>query len=244
MDALSALPHALIAVAPHLTADETETWTNALTAPMRACGIVTEKRIAMFVGQAAEESGGFLELVEDLNYSALRLCQVWPNRFPSSAAAAPYARNPEKLANHVYANRMGNGNEASGDGWLFRGRGIFQVTGRSDYCMFASSIGHDLAEVLPWMETPPGAAQSACWWWSNQGQSLLDLCDEWDVRGVSQRANGGVTNLSARVTACSAALAVLANGRRPVVPQTQFTPTPAVDPADALNKAELSKLGA
>ena len=212
---LDLLPQALKAVAPHLTATDIQTWTAALASPMRSSGIVTEKRIAMFLGQSAEESGGFTELVEDLNYSVSRLCQVWPSRFPTAASAAPYARNPQKLANHVYANRMGNGNEASDDGWNFRGRGIFQVTGRSAYSVYATSLGKPILDVANSMEHPPGAAQSACWWWSNQGQSFLDLCDDWDIRGVTQRTNGGLTNLQARVTSCGIALAALANSRPP-----------------------------
>ena len=246
---LAQLPHVLISVAPHLSADEIETWTHALTAPMQSSGIVTEKRIAMFIGQACEESGGFLELVEDLSYSALRLCEVWPARFPTSAIAAPFARNPEKLASHVYANRMGNGDEASGDGWRFRGRGLFQLTGRSQYSVFAASLQRPLTEVVAWMETPAGAAQSACWWWSNQGHAFLELCDDWDVRGVTQRTNGGMAGLGARVTACGTALAVMAGGRvtapAPLPTHSMAQPPPPDTPsADDLNTDELTKLGA
>jgi putative chitinase len=244
MTAIAQLPDVLIAVAPHLSAADIETWTHALTAPMQSSGIVTEKRIAMFIGQACEESGAFTELVEDLSYSVLRLCEVWPSRFSTSASAAPFARNPQRLANHVYANRMGNGDEASGDGWMFRGRGLFQITGRSAYSIFAASLHQPLADVVAWMETPDGAAQSACWWWSNQGHAFMGLCDDWDVRGVTQRTNGGMTGLGARVMACGTALAVLAGGRPVAVAQTHFTP-PAPDPsADDLNAEQLTKLGA
>jgi putative chitinase len=212
---LERLGDVLRAVAPHLTADQIHTWTEALTPAMQAAWIDTDKRIAMFIGQAAEESGGFTELVEDLWYNTPAMCRTWPDRFPTVASAVPYARNPEKLGNHVYAGRGGNGDEASGDGFLFRGRGIFQVTFRNAYCMFASSVGRDLAEVIPWMETPAGAAQSATAWWTARGH-MNELADAWDIRTVTMRINGGVTALTARATACTAALAVYRGPPAPI----------------------------
>jgi len=99
-----------------------------------AFGVNTPKRIAHFLSQIGHESGGFRISVENLSYTAARMMQVWPSRFPNLEIASQYAHNPEKLGNFVYANRMGNGNAASGDGFRFRGRGLLQLTGRSMYC--------------------------------------------------------------------------------------------------------------
>ena len=123
------LSAAIGAVAPHMPDAIIGIWTDALSAPMRSSGIVTVNRVAAALGQFSEESGGFSVMQESLNYSAQRLCVVWPNRFPNLVAAAPYANNPEALANLVYAGRMGNGDAASGDGWRFRGEGLIQLTG-------------------------------------------------------------------------------------------------------------------
>lgn len=212
---LDRLGDVLRAVAPHLTADQIHIWTDALAPAMRQAWITTEHRIAMFIGQAAEESGGFTELVEDLWYNVPAMCRAWPDRFPTAAAAVPYARNPEKLGNHVYAGRGGNGDEASGDGYLFRGRGIFSVTFRKAYELEAAAINRDVDEVIPWMATPQGAAQSATLWWTDRGL-MNGLADAWDIRTVTQRINGGFNGLSARETACTAALAVFRGPPAPV----------------------------
>ena len=196
---------ALAAVAPHADA----AWSAALAAPMASSGVTTPRRVAMFVGQCAVESGGFTALVECLNYSADRLCVVWPNRFiPGSALTASCAADPAALANYVYADRMGNGPEGSGDGYQFRGRGLIQLTGRSAYSRFARSLGKPLdAAFLAWCATPDGAAQSACWFWAANG--LNSLSDGWQVTTVTRRINGGLNGLADRLTACNRALAAL-----------------------------------
>jgi len=197
------LPRVIAAVAPRADA---ETWSAALAAPMRSAGITTPRRIAMFIGQLACESGGFRLLEEDLVYRASRLCQVWPAYFPTLADAIAYANNARGIANRVYANRLGNGDADSGDGWRYRGRGLVQLTGRGLYSA--------LARVEPragdpdWLTTPAGAAISACWYWSERGE-LLALSDAWDIEGVTRRINGGETDLAARTAAVEAALAVL-----------------------------------
>src|SRR4029453_2056107 len=108
-------------------------WTAALNKAMDRFEINSIQRIAAFLAQLAHESGEFERLRESLNYSAERLTKVWPNRFPTVAAAEPFARNEQKLGNKVYANRLGNGDEASGDGFRYRGRGLIQLTGRANY---------------------------------------------------------------------------------------------------------------
>ena len=110
-----------------------ENWAQALNTAMEKFEITTPSRMAAFLAQLAHESGQLTRLTENLNYSAKRLTQVWPNRFQTLEKAAPYEKKPEKLANYIYAKRLGNGDEASGDGWSYRGRGPIQLTGRGNY---------------------------------------------------------------------------------------------------------------
>lgn len=194
----------LAAVAPHA---DSAVWIDALAPCMGSSGIVTPRRIAMFLGQCSEETGGFGELQEDLVYSADRLIEVWPERFPTRAEALPFAYNPRVLANHVYANRLGNGDEASGDGWRFRGRGLIQLTGRDMTMRFLASLP-DKTLTPDWLATPPGAAASACWYWSTRG-GLNALSDAWDIAAVTERINGGQVNQQTRIATTSAALAAL-----------------------------------
>jgi putative chitinase len=155
-----------------------------------------DNRIAMFIAQVSHESMGFRTVIEVLNMTAKRICAVWPNRFPDEASAAPYANNPEKLANNVYANRMGNGTEASGEGFRYRGRGLIQVTGKSNYISFAKSVGKTLDEVVSYLETDEGACESAGWYWNTR--NLNPLADAKDVLGVTKKINGGTTGLQDR----------------------------------------------
>ena len=154
-------------------------------------------RIAMFLAQVAHESGGFKYMVESINMSAKRIRQVWPNRFPTEESAMPYANNPRKLANKVYANRMGNGDEASGDGYMYRGRGLIQVTGKSNYTSFARSQNMSLQDVISYLETDDGASESAGWFWNSR--VLNPLADIEDVEKVSRKINGGVVGLEDRI---------------------------------------------
>lgn len=178
-----------------------------LVAPMNAAcakwGIDTPKRRAGFLSQCAVESGGFTMRTERLSYSAERLMAVWPKRFPTMAAAMPYARNPEKLANKVYANRMGNGTELSGDGWEFRGRGFKQLTGRDNYTAFAKAMNMTVAEVPSYIETDEGACQSAAWFWSTN--RLNAFADVADVRGMTLKINGGLNGFDDRKARWAAA---------------------------------------
>jgi putative chitinase len=146
------------------------TWVAPIRAACIKFEIDTVREVAAFLAQSSHESNGFRSFVENLNYSAKRLTQVWPKRFPSIAAATPYANNPQKLADKVYANRMGNGDEASGDGWTFRGSGLFQLTGRDNYARFARAVGKTPEEAAKWIrETNEGAAMSAAWFFDDHG---------------------------------------------------------------------------
>jgi putative chitinase len=154
------------------------------------------KRMAAFLAQVAHESGGFNFVKEGLSYSAASLTKTWPRRFPTVAAAQPYARNAEKIANKVYANRMGNGTEASGDGFKFRGRGLIQLTGKDNYTRFAKSIGMTLNEAVAYLETAEGAVASAGWFWD--ANKLNIYADKGDFVGLTKRINGGTIGLADR----------------------------------------------
>lgn len=238
-DCLANLPQAFASVAPG--ADAT-VWLPALEAPMRSSGLATPNRAAMFLGQCAEESGGFSVLIENLNYSADGLRAEWPSHFaptPGMPDAERYAHQPDLIANYVYANRMGNGPPESGDGWTYRGAGIIQGTGRQFWTDFGASV--HLAPAAAWIfaQSPHGAVEAACWYWLTRGQ-LLAMSDAWDIEGVTQRINGGLTNLSRRGVLCTAARAALAAGPAPV---GGFPNVPNPDEsADALMAVEQTQL--
>ena len=153
------------------------------------------ERVTAFIAQAGHESGNFSVIRENLNYSAQGLLATFPHYF-NQALAAKYARNPSAIANHVYANRMGNGDEASGDGWKFRGRGLIQLTGRSNYSAFASVVNKSIADVIPYLETPEGATEGAGWFWSTNG--LNELADAGQFITITKKINGGTNGLADR----------------------------------------------
>jgi putative chitinase len=198
------LDKALRAVAPHLPDAERAAWAAALVAPLHRSSITAPRCVAAFLGQCAVESGGFQSLEEDLNYSAPRLCQVWPNRFPTTEAATACALQPELLANRVYANRMGNGDEASGDGWRFRGRGLIQMTGRAAYQRFARAMDLTPAQAVEHAATRTGAADSAVWFWS--ANQLNTLANTWSLDLLTRKINGGTEGAAERTRLCEAAL--------------------------------------
>ena len=158
--------------------------------------ITTVNRVAAFLAQCGHESADFTTLKENLNYSAEGLSKVFPKRFPTVESAQPYNRNPEKIANKIYADRMGNGPEASGEGYKFRGRGAIQLTGKENYTKFANSIGKSLDEAVAYTETLAGAIESACWFWSVN--KLNALADAKDIVGLTKRINGGTIGLEDR----------------------------------------------
>ena len=198
------LDPALQAVAPHLTQPERAAWTAALAGPLRKAGITAPRCVAAFLGQCAVESAGFRSLEEDLCYSASRLCQVWPDRFPNVDSTVSYTMQPEALANRVYANRLGNGDEASGDGWRFRGRGLIQITGRTAYERFANAMYMSLDQAVNHAATQAGAVDSAVWFWTvNQ---LNAPASAWSIDVITRKINGGDTGAAERTRLCSAAL--------------------------------------
>jgi putative chitinase len=171
-------------------------WTEALNKILPDYGIDTPQRVAAFVAQAAHESGNFTALHENLNYRAVTLRKVFPKYFPTDEMAAQYAQKPEKIANRVYANRMGNGSEESGDGFRYCGRGLIQLTGQQNYQNFADSIETPIEQVPDFLQTFEGAVQSACWFWENN--NLNQYADTDDILTMTKRINGGTIGLEDR----------------------------------------------
>lgn len=188
------------------TANATK-YADALDETMSVYSINTDRRKAMFIAQILHESGLLSRVVENLNYSGERLHVVFPKYFPTLASANAYAKQPEKIANRVYANRIGNGDEASGDGYRFRGRGAIQLTGRANYNACGGQVGHDLLKDPSWLETPEGALKSAAWFWTKNG--LNTLADSGDIVAVTKRINGGTNGLNDRRALYSKAIALI-----------------------------------
>jgi putative chitinase len=163
-------------------------------------GINTPLRVAHFLAQCGHESGGFRVTQENLNYSAKGLNGIFKKYFPTEAAATPYARQPQKIANKVYANRMANGSEASGDGYKFRGRGYIQLTGRDNYTQFGKAIGVDIPSN-PDLVASTYALASAAWFWSKNGLNKLADAGAGDtaVTSITKRVNGGTIGLADRI---------------------------------------------
>ena len=162
--------------------------------------INTPLRLAHFLAQCGHESGGFRATQENLNYSAKGLNGIFRKYFPTEAAAAAYARQPQKIASKVYANRMGNGSEASGEGYKFRGRGYIQLTGKENYTAFGKSIGEDIISN-PDVVASKYALLSAAWFFSKNG--LHKMADEGAsdlvVTKITKRVNGGTIGLPDRI---------------------------------------------
>lgn len=185
-------------------------WHKALDQLLPDYEINTPQRVAAFVAQCAHESGGFMVLTENLNYRWQSLRKVFPRYFPDDAIAQDYASRPNKqeaIANRVYASRMGNGDEASGDGWRFRGRGLIQLTGRHNYTWFAASLEISPEEASEYLTTFEGAAQSACWFWETN--KLNQWADKGDILTLTKRINGGTIGLDDRIKHYEHALHVL-----------------------------------
>ena len=183
------------------------TFVDPINAVAEEFEINTPQRISMFLAQIGHESGGLTKLRENLNYKAERLAQIFPKYF-RNVDPDEYAHNPEKIANRVYASRMGNGDEASGDGYRFRGRGAIQLTGRSNYTSCGEDIGVDLISNPDYLETPEGAIRSAAWFWDQRG--LNDFADNNDIVTVTKRINGGTIGLADRKELYEEALTVFA----------------------------------
>jgi putative chitinase len=182
-----------------------DNWHEALFAPQEELGgwtllndydINTPKRIAAFLAQCHHESGGFVWLAENLNYKASGLMKTFPKYFPDMATAQRYEKRPQAIANHVYCNRMGNGDEASGDGARYAGKGLIQLTGKDNYNRFAQSLGITPEEAAEYMQTFEGAAQSACWFWETN--NLNKYADAVDLKNMTRIINGAYKGMEDR----------------------------------------------
>jgi len=182
-------------------------WHSAMERCLPDYDINSPQRVAAFMAQCGHESGNFKFLKENLKYRAASLVKVWPKYFPNMDIANQYAGNEEKIANRAYANRMGNGPEASGDGWRFCGRGLIQLTGRNNYQQFADSIETDINDIPAYLATFEGAVQSACWFWETN--NLNKWADAGDMLTLTKRINGGTLGLDDRIKHYQHALHVL-----------------------------------
>jgi putative chitinase len=172
--------------------------------------INTPKRMAAFLAQCAHESDGFTALKENLNYKPATLRKIFPKYFPTDELASAYCSMPNKqeaIANRVYANRMGNGDEHSGDGFKYCGRGLIQLTGKDNYTWFAASLNISPEEASEYLGTFEGAAQSACWFWETN--NLNAIADAGDILTLTKRINGGTIGLEDRIKHYQQALHVL-----------------------------------
>ena len=192
-----------------------DVWIAALNPAMTRFEINSPARVAAFLAQAAHESTEFGGLVENLNYSAVGLTKTFERFFPTLDAAQPYARQPEKIANYVYAKRLGNGDTASGDGWRYRGRGILQITGRGTYRECGAVLALPLEAEPELLATPNAAALAAAQYWQSHGLNPLaddenDDNDEADFVRITKLINGGTNGLKERRDYWARAKAALA----------------------------------
>jgi putative chitinase len=172
-------------------------WVEPLQEVFHRYEINTPERQAAFIGQCAHESMNFTRLEENLNYSAEALMKTWPSRFPTMEVAQQYARNPEKIANKVYGGRMGNGTEETGDGWLYHGRGLIQLTGKDNYMLASDALREDFIHSPDLVLAPRWAALTAGWYWNKR--QLNKEADAKDYTGMTKKINGGTIGLNDRI---------------------------------------------
>jgi putative chitinase len=196
---------------PHARFEDLGKYVDFLNEGLARFEINTPARIAAFIAQVAHESGNFMRVEENLNYSAQGLRKTWPSRFPTDEFAQGFHRNPQRIANYVYAGRYGNGDEASGDGWRYRGRGLIQVTFRDNYAAYADVISDSTILAQPeQLAEPRHAVISACWYWFSRGLNrLADPRTEAGFNEISYKINGGWNGKAERLENWAAARAVL-----------------------------------
>lgn len=180
-------------------------WLDGLNDCFDKYSINTPQRQACFLAQVMHESNSFKSLQENLNYSAQGLMRTWPSRFPDLDVAEKYEHNPEKIANKVYAGRMGNIEE--GDGWKYHGRGLIQLTGRENYANFGHNASVDVLSNPDLLITLEYACLSAAWYWNKR--NLNELADKMDVEGITKKINGGTIGLEDRKARTEKVLAIL-----------------------------------
>lgn len=182
-------------------------WVDPLNETFQRFEILTPRQQAAFIGQCGHECGNFRMLEENLNYRAETLMKLWPKRFPTLEFAKQYEKNPRKIANSVYSNRMGNRDEASGDGYRFRGRGCIQLTGSANYYHAGKALGVDFIMDPDLVATPQYAALTAGFFWHTQ--KLNPIAERGDNLALTKKINGGTIGLSDRILHTNQALALL-----------------------------------
>ncbi len=200
----------LLKINKNRNAKDCDYYLNALNDVLPMYKINTGIRLSHFFAQILHESGNLHYKEENLNYSAQALRTVFPKYFPNDEVAVAFARKPEKIANKVYSSRMGNGNETSGDGWKFRGRGLIQLTGHDNYKMCGTALGVDLVNNPDLLcQNPAIIVSSACWYWDSR--DLNELADKDDVLAITKKINGGTNGLEDRKSNLVLAKSVLCN---------------------------------
>ena len=182
-------------------------WVDALNETFQRFNILTPIQQASFIGQCGHECGNFKILEENLNYRAETLMKLWKSRFPTIEVANEYAKNPKKIANKVYSSRMGNRDEASGDGYRFRGRGCIQLTGHANYFHAGQACGEDFVMQPDLVATPRYAAMTAGWFWNTH--KLNQYADSRDFTLMTKKINGGTIGLDDRIRHINHALDIL-----------------------------------
>lgn len=183
----------LLAIMPGAL-NQVDTYLPYINKYMAEFDINTPLRVSYFLATIALESAYLKTTEENLNYSADRLKMVFPKYFPTTTIANQYARKPAKIGARVYASRMGNGNEASGEGYKYRGRGLIQLTGKNNYVMYRAYCGFDVVEKPELLAAPLGATRSACWFWKKNG--LNELADKNVPANVRKKVNGGLNGIN------------------------------------------------
>ena len=182
-------------------------WEDPLNETFARFGIDTPVLQAAFIGQCGHECANFKILEENLNYRAATLMRLWPKRFPTLEIANEFAGNPKKIANKVYANRMGNRDESSGDGYRFRGRGCIQLTGSTNYFNAGKALGMDFWAEPDLVATPKYAALTAGWFWSTHKCNESAQAQDWTR--LTKIINGGTIGLQERIAHINNAIAIL-----------------------------------
>ena len=219
---------------------EWENWYIAMCEILPSWGIDTIDRVAAFIAQCAHESRSFNVLTENLNYSSEALNKIFPKYFKNAGRNAEnYHRQPEKIANVIYANRMANGDVDSGDGWRFRGGGILQLTGRHNYTEFGKAVGMSAEEAVNYVRTKEGALASACWFWNSN--NINKYCDARDIVGMTKKINGGTIGLEDRKKHYLHALDVCSGGTDCTIPEHAESNTDSNQIARKGSRGELVK---
>lgn len=183
-----------------------EKWLQPILSAMQRFNISTPARMAAFIAQISHESARLIAIEENLNYSAQGLLSTFGKRF-TTASAKQYARKPEAIANHSYAGRNGNGDESSGDGWKYRGRGLIQITGKDNYRACGSALGIDLVGNPDLLLDPANGAAAAGWFWMTHGCN--ELADHDNFASITKVINGGLNGQKERLALFAQAESVL-----------------------------------